>query len=148
MIESKYFLIVTYEGTDFYGSQIQKNLRTVQGDLEYAIEKVFGVHSRMLLASRTDTGVHADFQVGTFVIKRNNGFSSNTLRSALNTYLSGDLRILYAGKLTQEDIFFNPRRDAISREYMYTFDDAEVLEPKFRNYVHHVNGRLDENKMG
>ena len=147
MIESKYFLIISYEGTDFYGSQIQKNLRTVQGDLEYAIKKIFGIYSRVLLASRTDTGVHADFQVGTFVINGNNKFSSDSLRSALNTYLSGDLKILYAGKLTEGDIFFNPRRDAISREYMYTFDDAEVLEPKFRNYVHHVNGKLDENKM-
>ena len=147
MIESKYFLIISYEGTDFYGSQIQKNLRTVQGDLEYAIEKIFRTHSRVLLASRTDTGVHADFQVGTFVINGNNKFNSNSLRSALNTYLSGDLKILYAGKLSEGYIFFNPRRDAISREYIYTFDDAEVLEPKFRNYVHHVNGKLDENKM-
>ena len=77
MIESKYFLIISYEGTDFYGSQIQKNLRTVQGDLEYAIEKIFRTHSRVLLASRTDTGVHADFQVGTFVINGNNKFNSN-----------------------------------------------------------------------
>ena len=147
MIESKYFLIISYEGTNFYGSQIQKNLRTVQGDLEHAIEKVFGIFSRILLASRTDTGVHADFQVGTFVTNSNIKFSSNSLRSALNTYLSGDLKILFAGKLTERDLFFNPRRDAISREYIYTFDDAEVLEPKFRNYVYHVNGKLDENKM-
>ena len=55
-----------YDGTLFCGSQLQNNVRTVQGDLENSISKVFSSKIRVKFSSRTDSGVHAHFQVGSF----------------------------------------------------------------------------------
>lgn len=146
MITTKYLLIISYDGSSFHGSQLQNDLRTIQGDLETVIEKVFGVFSRVSLSSRTDSGVHAEFQVGTFDLKENK-LDSFSVRSAMNSYLEEDIRIMDVGVLTSDAVFFDPRRDAISREYVYIFNDSQVLHPKFRDYVYHVKGKLNEHIM-
>ena len=146
MITTKYLLIISYDGSNFHGSQLQKDLRTVQGDLETVIQKIFGVFSRVFLSSRTDSGVHAEFQVGTFVLPENK-LDSFSVRSVLNSYLEEDIRIMDVGILTCDAPFFDPRRDAISREYVYIFNDSQVLHPKFRDYVYHVKGKLNEHNM-
>ena len=55
----KYFMHLAYVGTDFCGSQIQPNVRTVQGVLNDAFSVLFGVTCRVTSCSRTDSGVHA-----------------------------------------------------------------------------------------
>ena len=62
----RFGLVVEYDGTEFHGSQLQSNARTVQGEIEKALRKVFNKNIRMYLASRTDSGVHARGQVGCF----------------------------------------------------------------------------------
>ena len=52
-------LVVSYDGTDFGGWQRQKNARSVQEELEKALEKMHGSPVRLTGAGRTDSGVHA-----------------------------------------------------------------------------------------
>src|SRR5512140_1942353 len=57
---------VSYDGSEFAGSQVQPNARTVQGGLETAAQALFGSPTRIELAGRTDAGVHARGQVAAF----------------------------------------------------------------------------------
>ena len=56
-------LVVEYDGTNYYGSQLQANRPTVQSELEKALASLTGEKVRISAASRTDTGVHARGQV-------------------------------------------------------------------------------------
>ena len=146
MTEKKIVLVIAYDGTYFHGSQFQEGLRTVQGELEQAIDKVFGLTSRLELASRTDSGVHAEGQVATFLTNNDMENISN-ITGAINAYIGEDIRIVYANEITNNYKMFNPRIDARSRKYVYTFTDSEVLLPRYRNYVQHVKGSLDDQLM-
>ena len=63
----RYKIIVTYDGTNFEGWQIQKNSRTIQGELEDALKIINNNKSIKIFGSgRTDSGVHAIAQVAHF----------------------------------------------------------------------------------
>ena len=59
-------LIVEYEGTDYHGFQYQKNARSIQEEIEKAIQRLTGDRPRVKGAGRTDAGVHARGQVVAF----------------------------------------------------------------------------------
>ena len=60
-------LDISYEGTNFFGWQIQKNDRSVQGDITYALSKILSAENINLIGSgRTDSGVHANQQIDNF----------------------------------------------------------------------------------
>jgi tRNA pseudouridine38-40 synthase len=63
---ARYQVILAYDGTEFVGSQRQAKPRTVQGELEKALHKLGWTDRSVLLAGRTDSGVHATGQVATF----------------------------------------------------------------------------------
>jgi len=65
---ARYQVILAYDGTGFAGSQRQAASRTVQGELEKALHKLGWSGRSVLLAGRTDTGVHAAGQVASFDI--------------------------------------------------------------------------------
>ena len=60
---ARYQVILAYDGTGFQGSQRQVNIRTVQGELEKSLRKYGWSEKSVLMAGRTDTGVHATGQV-------------------------------------------------------------------------------------
>ena len=84
-------LIVEYEGTAFHGSQLQANVRTVQGELEDAVKELLGGPHRVMLASRTDAGVHAIGQVA--ALDAETDLAAGDIRNALNYYLPEDTKI-------------------------------------------------------
>jgi len=135
-------LIVEYEGTEFHGSQLQANARTVQGELEKALRTVFQEEIRIHLASRTDAGVHATGQVAAFDIETR--LAKDTIRRALNYHLPEDVRVETVARVAGR---FDPRRDAAAREYVYTLTDAAVPSPLRRRVEAPVKGRLDEHAM-
>ena len=63
---ARYQVILAYDGTGFTGSQRQANSRTVQGELEKALRNLGWFDRAVLMAGRTDTGVHATGQVAAF----------------------------------------------------------------------------------
>ena len=134
-------LVVEYDGTEFHGSQLQSNARTVQGEIEKALLKIFQKNIRIYLASRTDSGVHARGQVGRFDQKTD--MSPDQIRKALNYHMTKDVRIICAQQVQDGPEGFDPRSDATSRTYVYTFNDAQSEPALARHFVTHVRTNLD-----
>ncbi len=105
---------LAYLGTDFHGSQYQPDLRTVEGELFKALDRmqIHAKGSRFRMAGRTDAGVHAFAQ--TFAVDVN-GVHPHFLR-ILNSYLPGDMAVWAIAEVSED---FDPRRDALSRTYVY-----------------------------
>ena len=134
-----------YDGTEFHGSQLQSNARTVQGEIEKALCKVFNKNIRMYLASRTDSGVHARGQVGCFDEETN--LPPDQIRKALNYYMTKDVRVRCTQLVSDGPEGFDPRSDATSRTYVYTFNDARSEPALDRHFVTHVRKNLDVSAM-
>jgi tRNA pseudouridine38-40 synthase len=135
-------LVVEYDGADFHGSQLQEGVRTVQGELEGALSRIYGRHLRVAFASRTDAGVHALGQVAALDVE--DELDPCTLQRALNFHTPVDIAIR---KLQMAREGFDPRRDALNREYVYRLRDGEAPHPLYRNMEFYVRGPLDEGLM-
>ena len=135
-------LIVEYEGTAFHGSQLQANVRTVQGELEDAVEQLLGGPHRVMLASRTDAGVHAIGQVA--VLDADTDLTASDIRNALNYYLPEDIKTKEVARVDAE---FDPRRHAHNRTYEYKMTDAASPPVIDRRTSVHVRSRLDHAAM-
>src|ERR671921_366187 len=85
-------LTVTYDGTEFAGSQVQPGARTVQAELERALAGLFGEGGRTEFAGRTDRGGHAAGQVVGCGDRRPD-LATETVRAALNARLPADLAV-------------------------------------------------------
>ncbi len=121
---SRYKLTIKYDGTLFYGWQIQPSLRTVQGELEQALKHIMKSAERIPIygSGRTDSGVHAIGQVAHFdLITR---LEEQDLKSALNSYLSEDCRITSIQKVKCN---FHARFNALKRSYLYQCYKGESI---------------------
>ena len=138
----RFALLVEYDGTDFHGSQYQADLRTVQGELEAALERIYGEHVRARMASRTDAGVHAAGQVAVF--DADDRHDTVTLRKAVNFHTPEDISV-HAVEAVAEG--FEPRRQAVSREYVYSLNDGPAPSALRRRIELHLPQRLDVERM-
>jgi tRNA pseudouridine38-40 synthase len=120
----RYKLILAYDGTAFAGSQRQAKRRTVQGELEKALCVLGWTGRSVILAGRTDTGVHASGQVAAFDLDWKH--SQETLLRALNAGLPADMA---ASRLEIADAVFHPRFDATLRRYHYRLYVGQVRDP-------------------
>lgn len=102
-------LVFGYDGTAFKGWAIQPGMRTVEGELSSALERILGRKVDLTVAGRTDTGVHADAQVAS------HSGPPATL-AALNAVLPPDIVV---SRSEQAEHGFCARNDATSRAYAY-----------------------------
>ena len=111
----RFKLTIEYAGTRYRGWQIQKNARTVQGELARAVTEVTG-RERFDLhgAGRTDAGVHALAQVAHLDIATT--LPPATLAARLNESLPADVNVR---RVETTDHRFHARRDAVARRYVY-----------------------------
>ena len=138
---SRFKLYIEYEGTRFRGWQIQKNARTVQGEMSFAIKKVFYPAEFDFQGSgRTDAGVHALRQVAHLEIKTK--LPTEIIRIKLNDELPADINILRVEKAPQN---FHARHDAVSRSYVYQISRRRTAFGK--RYVWWIKDKLDFEKM-
>ena len=111
-------LTIEYAGTRYSGWQIQKNARTVQGELERAIREAVGVPGRagfeLYGSGRTDAGVHALAQVAHLDV--DTALPAETLRRRINDTLPADINVLRIEKVRHR---FHARHDAVARSYVY-----------------------------
>ena len=135
-------LQLEYDGTDFHGSQLQANARTVQGELEIALRSLFQITIRPTFASRTDSGVHALDQVVACDVDTQ--LDMDTVRNALNYYLPRDIAAKRAQVVASN---FHPRRHAVSRIYVYTMYDGPYRPALARRQEAHVRQPLDVDAM-
>ena len=108
-------LTIEYAGTRYSGWQIQKNARTVQGEIDRAVREATGVDEFELYGSgRTDAGVHALAQVAHLDIHTT--LPPDTLRQRINDALPSDIVVVAVEKVRHR---FHARHDAIGRSYLY-----------------------------
>jgi len=111
----RYKLTIEYAGTRYSGWQIQKNARTVQGEIDRAVRAVTRRKDFELYGSgRTDAGVHALAQVAHLDVATE--LPPETLRRRINDELPADINILAAAQVPHR---FHARHDAVARRYLY-----------------------------
>lgn len=115
MGERKICLTAAYDGTCFYGWQVQAAGRTVQGVMEEALEQMHRRPVRLTGAGRTDSGVHARGQRAHFTTDIAS-MEPQQFVPALNSLLPRDVRVTDAREVPPN---FHARYDAVSREYRY-----------------------------
>ncbi len=135
-------LLLAYDGTDFAGSQWQTDIRTVQGALETAWEALTQERKRIVLAGRTDAGVHASGQVAH--VQTMTRHQLTTIQRGLNAHLPIDVTVQDVGEATPD---FHARFSAIQREYRYLIDCAPAPLPQLRHQALHHPGSLDVEAM-
>jgi tRNA pseudouridine38-40 synthase len=126
--------LIEYDGTDFRGWQIQPDQRTVQGELEGALKKVFQNSITLYGSGRTDAGVHAVSQVASFRIP--NGVPLEPLRRSMNALTGDDVRVRRLDSVLPA---FHARHSARSRIYRYLLGtDDRAGSPFFAKYVWNI----------
>jgi tRNA pseudouridine38-40 synthase len=111
----RFKLLLEYAGTRYSGWQIQKNARTVQGEIDRAVRSVTKRKDFELYGSgRTDAGVHALGQVAHLDVSTT--LPPETLVRRLNDELPADINILAADIVPHR---FHARHDAAARRYLY-----------------------------
>ncbi|MDR6867254.1 tRNA pseudouridine38-40 synthase [Microbacterium resistens] len=152
-------LDIAYDGTHFRGWARQPGLRTVQGTLEDALARIVGSEVRLVVAGRTDSGVHAAGQVAhadldeaqwARVEARNGraaqdpaGSLAGRMRGVLGAYADVTVR----GTSAAPD-GFDARFSAVWRRYRYRLADAATgYDPLARHDTTSVRGTLDADAM-
>ncbi len=117
-------LTIEYDGAQFCGWQIQKNgERTVQGEIESALLKIFKTETRAIASGRTDSGVHAAGQVVNF--KADTRMKPVEIQKALNSLLPKDVSIVDVNKVKDD---FHAQYSVKEKTYRYT-----ILNRKYRS---------------
>ena len=116
--------------------------RTIQEEIEKAIESLTAEAVRIKAAGRTDAGVHALGQVVAFDTEA--PYDPETVLRALNARLPQDIAVRSARRVSPE---FDPRRDAVSRLYRYTVLVSGVRSPLMRRTAHRIQRQLDLESM-
>jgi tRNA pseudouridine38-40 synthase len=135
-------LTLEYDGTNYYGWQKQKGFKTIQGEIEEAIELVTKEHCEVIGSSRTDAGVHARGFVANF--KTNSKVPPNKFREALNVKLPNDIVIIKSEQVDEE---FHARYYAKGKTYEYYILNSDVPSALMRNQMYHYKYDLDVEAM-
>lgn len=120
-------LTLHYDGAAFFGWQLQPDARTVQGELERVLTRLFAAPARVIGSGRTDRGVHATGQVA--VVDAPAKWTAESLRRALAALLPDDVWVVDAREVPER---FHPRYGAVARSYVYRVG----LEPVTRSPFH------------
>jgi tRNA pseudouridine38-40 synthase len=135
-------LILSYDGSEFAGWQVQPDAVTVQGTLASAIGRITSEKVLPHGSGRTDAGVHALAQVASFSTE--SSVPAVNFVKALNDILPPSIRILEVGEV---DAGFHARKSAKAKTYRYRMYRAPICSPFIARYVWHFPYPLDEEAM-
>jgi tRNA pseudouridine38-40 synthase len=135
-------VILSYDGAEFSGWQVQPDTTTVQGTLASAIGRITGEKVLPQGSGRTDAGVHALAQVMTFVTS--SSVPTQNFGKALNDILPASVRVL---EVTEAPAEFHARHSARAKTYRYRIYRAAICPPFLARYVWHYPYPLDEEAM-
>jgi tRNA pseudouridine38-40 synthase len=131
-------LTLEYDGTEFFGWQVQPDQRTVQGEVERALADVTQERVRINGASRTDAGVHATGQVASF--ESSTRLDAPALKKALNAVLAPDVAVTACDEMPAG---FHARFSASGKHYRYRIVNRAEPSPLERRAALHVRDTLD-----
>ena len=135
-------LILSYDGTDFAGWQVQPGRTTVQGALASAIGRLSGENVLPQGSGRTDAGVHALAQVASFTTA--SAIPVENWMKALNDNLPAAIRVLEVTEAAPE---FHARKSARAKTYRYRIYRGAICPPFLARYVWHYPYPLEESAM-
>ncbi len=142
MVARNIKLSISYEGTNYYGWQRQPDRQTIQGEIEKAINKIFGQRVDLIGSGRTDAGVHAIEQTANFLI--DSEIKCDKVKFALNSQLPQQIRINDSVEVNKE---FHSRYDAVGKTYIYKIYNNRVSNPFLSKYALFVPFNLDIEKI-
>ncbi len=133
-----YKATVQYDGTNYFGFQYQKDIPTIQNEINLSLSQLLSGKVTTMGASRTDTGVHAIEQI--VKITTEHQIECDSFKTALNQVLPKEVRCL---KIEPCEGSFNPITFSDSKEYRYLFANtvqSRGLESRFMaNYPYELN---------
>ncbi len=135
-------LTVSYDGTAYCGSQIQPNGPTVEEKLNDALTRLTGEPVRVILASRTDAGVHALGNAAVFDTSMR--MAADKFAVALNQRLPADIRVQRSEEVPED---WHPRKQNCTKTYLYRIWNSRTPDPLVRLYSAFCYYRLDLGKM-
>jgi tRNA pseudouridine38-40 synthase len=138
---ARYRATLAYDGTAYQGFQRQAGFPTIQGELEAALERLFGQPMTVIGAGRTDTGVHATGQVIAFDADWRH--KDDALLKALNMQLPDDMAV----QDMRQHADFHPRYNARSRMYRYDVAEMPTRQPLLRHRAWHIPSQLNREAM-
>ncbi len=141
-MEQKLLLKIRYNGSGFVGWQVQKNGKSVQEQMQDAIEEIYGERVGVTGCSRTDSGVHAMEYCLCFDPPR--VMELKRIPFALNSVLPEDISVLGCQYV---DADFHPRYSAVAKEYIYRFYDSPYPDPFKKGMAFHERKGLDAERM-
>lgn len=137
-------LVLQYDGTHFAGWQRQPDARTVQGEVERVLGRLFNSPAAVVGAGRTDAGVHARGQAAHLVVA--DRWPTAALRRAVNALLPADVWVASADDAPPG---FHARYSAVARRYTYYVGTDEASASPFRRpYEWRARGALDRGALG
>lgn len=111
----RYFIELSYKGTNYHGWQVQNNAPSVQGELQCALSAILRKGITVTGAGRTDTGVHSLYYVAHFDVN-DPVDDTKELCYHLNAMLPKDIAVKSIFKVKDDA---HARFSAIEREYKY-----------------------------
>ena len=135
-------LTLAYDGTGFHGWQIQPQLRTVQGELQQTLQKLFNHELNVTGSGRTDAGVHAHGQVANVQTIRS--MDTDAVLRGANALLPDEIRVLSVEEVSLE---FHARRSARAKTYEYHLWRPAIVSPFHGRYVYAFRYPLDGERM-
>ena len=135
-------LILSYDGADLAGWQVQPGRTTVQGALASAIGRLSGENVLPQGSGRTDAGVHALAQVASFATA--SAIPTENWMTALNDILPPSIRVLEVTEAAPE---FHARKSARAKTYRYRIHRGAICPPFLARYVWHYPYPLEESAM-
>jgi len=135
-------VVLTYDGSEFSGWQVQPDCATIQGTLASAIGRITGEKVLPQGSGRTDAGVHALGQVASWTTS--SPIPAENLAKALNDILPRSVRVLEVAEVAAE---FHARKSARSKTYRYRIYRGPVCPPFLARYVWHHPYPLNEDAM-
>ncbi len=135
-------IFLAYDGTNYLGWQIQPKGPTLQGVIQEALSKILGHKVKLKSAGRTDTGVHAFYQVAHFLTTSQRPLE--VIYKAVNAIIPKDIVVW---KIEEVDFKFHSQRDALKKTYIYYIYNYPIRNPLVRLYSWWVPEKLDLKAM-
>jgi len=137
-------LTISYDGSDFYGSQIQPNKKTIQSNIQ-EVFLTLNIDTKFEFSGRTDKGVHAFKQVISCVIP-DFWNDLNKLKDTLNRQLNN---AIYVRDISKVDDSFHSRFSAKKREYRYLISKNKLtpFNTKYLSYYDNVDKQKIQNAI-
>ncbi len=140
---NNYKAVIEYDGTYFHGFQKQPGkVRTIEGELTKILSRVIGGKIGLGYAGRTDTGVHAKYQVINFRTQKD--LSLYSFKWSVNSLLPEDITIK---EMKRVENSFDPRRDAKWRQYSYQVVNSNWQSVFLKKYSILITKELDIRSM-